>query len=378
MEIRVNYTTGDIRKKEDILRLCQAHAKVCRSEKDFEEIEKEPLKMRFIEGLVAGGEHTPFEFFQMDFYLNGLSKILMMILNNEKQYSTCEKSARFTRMESEGIGKEKYEKWRMKLAPLIDREFPDIRDKSMREKAVEKMAMDYARYMTSVFTPGKMCHSLNLRQLNYLLGFFEEAIPQYMEGGRFKRRLAGEMECFVRKIRAEYPDFIVDGLRSMTDRHLTLFRAGNCEEYFGDVYSANYDASIASVAQIHRSRSIKVVITSNPDSGHSYAVPMIIMSSDSLRHEWMSDIEEVAENDPPQGLKVHVNESGELNDFKSKLLLRLCGHAHLETMTINKRIAERYSQKVHEVAEWIKTPCSQDYHCHKPCAWGKRALERII
>ena len=80
------------------------------------------------------------------------SKAMAMVLNSTRLYSTSEKSARYTKMTPKTeIETLKYDYWMDKFSKLIKIYYPNYSDKD-----IEKLAMENARYLTSVFTPTTM------------------------------------------------------------------------------------------------------------------------------------------------------------------------------------------------------------------------------
>jgi hypothetical protein len=295
-----------------------------------------------------------------------------MVLNNEKQYATSEKSARYTQMKDIQEEQRKlYEKWKRKLIPLIAEVFP-----SDDEKTIEKLAMENARYMTSVFTPTKMLHTINIRQLNFLLYEFERYFEEKKDSKKlFERKIAEAMREFSDKL----SQFRIENLENRTDRHLSLFSYEEFPEHFSDIYSTNYLMSFAGLAQAQRHRTISYDIeTPEEKAPLGFFVPEIVKFG-GLEEEWIEDLEKVAQNDFPQAQLVSVRERGRLEDFRSKCILRLCGHAQYEIMKNTLETARKYSEKIPKVRDWISAPCLQSFKCNNPCAWGgKKALERIV
>ena len=95
-----------------------------------------------------------------------------MLLNNEKVYTTSEKSARYTKMELSGIEKELYDKWNDKLGKIIAEKYGHL--SYFDERRIKKLAMENARYFTSVMTPTSMAYTVSIRQLNYLCGWMQQ------------------------------------------------------------------------------------------------------------------------------------------------------------------------------------------------------------
>ena len=129
---------------------------------------------RRVKGNIESGHHSVFGHPTYNLILEGIPKILAMILNNEKIYNTSEKSARYTKMEPSEQEKVLYEKWIEIYKKQISENSPQI-----DEKRVEKLAQENARYLISVFTPATtMGYTVSFGQLNYILHWFEDYIEK--------------------------------------------------------------------------------------------------------------------------------------------------------------------------------------------------------
>lgn len=118
-------------------------------------------------GTLKSGHHSVFGHPTYNLSLEGIPKILAMILNNEKMYNTSEKSARYTKMQPSKEEKELYEKWIEIYKDCISQKYQKI-----DEKRVQKLAQENARYLISVFTPATvMEYTVNFGQLNYIVLF---------------------------------------------------------------------------------------------------------------------------------------------------------------------------------------------------------------
>lgn len=394
MRIELKGSTNNLAKIDEIIeddskrgkilkgleRFSQTCAKTCYEQGNFDELQNEPLNKKFIQGLLDRGHHSVFEHMYFTFNMIGLPKALAMVLNNEKQYTTSEKSARYTVMEDiEPIQREKYDKWMSILTPRIEKVYPDIKG---RERAIRKLAQENARYMTSVFTPTKMIHTINWRQLNFLIQCFSE----FEQGRQYcGKEFAERLIPWTKEFSKQLSGLKIEGMENQTDRHLSLFLGRKVEEHFGDVYSTSYSISFAGLAQEHRHRTINYHISGGTlqkkELGQHYGffVPKIISEKYSLLKKWTNDLAEIAENDFPQAQFLKVNERGIIEDFRSKALLRMCGHAQYEIMKQTLSIAEAYKQYQQENTNALKPKCLQGITCPEPCVWGgKKALERIV
>jgi thymidylate synthase ThyX len=375
MKIEVIGSSKNLKEKEDFLKFSQNCGRVCYSEKDFEELMSEETNPALIKQMLNSGHHSVFEHINLTLYFKDMPKIFAMILNNEKQYATSEKSARYTKMSDiEPLQKEKYNKWMEILIPEINKVYLQMEDTKKRDIAIKKLAQENARYMTSVFTPTKMVYTLNLRQLNFLRGEFKKFGEQKSE---FKKRLSKYTNEFLEQTE----QFDIPNLRNQTDRHLSLFKSGTQEEHFGETYSISYPLSFAGLAQAHRHRTINYDIIDNiktKGEPFGFFTPEIIKEGE-LVEEWEKDLMKISKNDFPQAQHIYVRERGLIENFRSKALLRLCGHAQHEIMKNTLKTANKYSKYQHNYKNSLTPKCQQGINCASPCVWGgKRALERII
>lgn len=147
--------------------------------------------------------------------LEGIPKILAMILNNEKMYNTSEKSARYTKMQPSKEEKELYEKWIEIYKDCISQKYPKI-----DEKRVQKLAQENARYLISVFTPATvMEYTVNFGQLNYIVHFFENYIDDETKTSKFDIKLKEVFKEFLK----ELPDLKIEGLNADMKKEGYLF-----------------------------------------------------------------------------------------------------------------------------------------------------------
>ncbi len=331
--------------------------------------------------LIKSGHHSVFEHTNLTFNLNGLPKALAMVFNNEKQYATSEKSARYTTMsDMEPVQKELYHKWLGKLIPEIGRVYPQRENNSEREGAIKKLAQENARYMSSVFTPTKMVYTISLRQLNFLQQQFEDFVKKYERNEDcFESRLAKQMQDFLDQTR----ELRIEQLNNQTDRELSLFYGERLTPTTtrGDLYSRVYLLSFAGLAQAHRHRTISYNLLGGVERGakEGFFVPPLVEEA-KLKEEWIDDLSRVAKTDFPQAQLLTVYERGRREDFRSKAILRLCGQAQLEIMRNTLETAKGYqSYQDHYGKNSLKPKCLQGRKCPSPCVWtGKKALERLV
>lgn len=381
MNIELIASTGDLREPKDMIEFGLKCARICYTEKDWEKIQKEPVNEQLLNRLLNSGHHSVFEHMNLTFDFNKMSKALVMLFNNEKQYATSEKSVRYTVMSDIAPEQKRlYDKWMSALIPEINKVYPQMRDNSARDVAIKKLAQENARYMTSVFTPTKMVHTINLRQLNFIQQQFERFAEQYKNSGdEFKVRLATEMQDFL----SQTKNLRIPKLDNQTDRGFSILPEQELivSTEAGDMYSRVYPLSFAGLAQAHRHRTISYNVLSGTEKGakEGFFCPPIVAEA-GKESEWLDDLNEVAKEDFPQAQLINVYERGRLEDFRSKAMLRLCGHAQLEIMQNTLDTAKRYNGYQFIYGEdALKPKCLQDFKCPSPCVWtGKKALERIV
>ncbi len=381
MKIELVTSTGNLQNSQEMIEFGSRCARVCYNKKNWGELQKEPIRESLLNRLIKSGHHSVFEHINLTFNFDEIPKALAMVFNNEKQYATSEKSARYTQMRNiEPIQKELYNKWMETLIPEIEKVYPSIKDSKLRKGAIKKLAQENARYMSSVFTPTKMVHTINLRQLNFLQQGFENFIEEYSDKNySFEFRLRNYMGDFLEQTK----DLRIKGLENQTDRGLSLFSNANLtpSNEYGDMYSRIYSLSFAGLAQAHRHRTISYNILGGTEMGakKGFFIPPIVKKAD-LEYEWIKDLNQVSKTDFPQAQLLEVYERGRLEDFRSKALLRMCGHAQLEIMINTMETAKEYKSYQKSYGEnSLTSKCLQGIKCLSPCVWtGKNALRRLI
>ena len=80
------------------LKLCGQIAGVCYSKHGFSSLEKESedKTLNRIETTLNNGHHSVYDHVNVTLNIKNIPKILAMVLNNEHQYTTSEKSLRYT------------------------------------------------------------------------------------------------------------------------------------------------------------------------------------------------------------------------------------------------------------------------------------------
>jgi len=371
--------------KNDALKFGAQEAGICYMNQSFADIkqEQEEKTLARQQLTLANGHQSVYGHPSYNLLLTNIPKILAMVLNNEKVYTTSEKSARYTKMNPTPKEAELYAKWLPTFEKEIANTYPRI-----DAKKVTKLAQENARYLTSVFTPTTMGYTTDFRQLNFLMHWFDEFIAQEVDTP-FNVKLKTAMEQFNDGLKEFY---VKDLDPKMKSRSLSMFATTFPDNnIFDTVYSVNYEGSFAQLAQAHRHRTINYQMKSLDDISQEFFVPEILQDKtrkkSALADEWHNDISSVAELFP-QGTMITINERGTVEDFVSKVYERLCGHAQLEIMQQTKKTLDEYALATQEnnpavfalVKPYLDGPrCTfPEYSCTSGCDFGKNALERMI
>ena len=325
---------------------------------------------------ILSGHHSVFGHATYNLSLEGIPKILAMILNNEKVYNTSEKSARYTVMQTSDEEQELYDKWIEIYKKRITEEYPNF-----DEKRVKKLAQENARYLISVFTPATvMEYSTNFCQLNYIINFAKDYIDNEPDT-KFSVKLKEVFKEFI----AALPDLEVEGLNArFKNRKFSFFATRERKEEFGENYCTNYKATFAELAQAQRHRTLAYEMSFSDTN--EFFVPDIIKGTE-YEEEWLKDITSLEDNFP-QGLLININERGTIENFVLKCQERLCGAAQLEIAKQTKATMDRYLEEVKDNKDLYNylLPYSNGarctfpgFKCTAPCIFGpKLAMDRKI
>ena len=377
----------DIDKSLDI---CGKIGGVCYNKEGFDALLHEPVTrtQNRIKATIENGHHSVYDHIYISFNMRNIPKLLAMVFNNEKQYTTSEKSARYTKVASQSnasispLEAELYDKWVDIFKVKIKETYPN----ELEDRKVSKLAMENARYLVTSFMPTTFIYTTSLRQINILAAFMEE----YIENAKdpFEKKLAESMtEVYNELVRLNVLD-----PRLMTNykqRSFSLFGKDfdKKEEYFGDVYQMKYDSSIACLAQAQRHRTLDYQMERYNDE-RKFFIPPIIEKDPLLRKEWLLDMEKVA-GVTPQGEKVKVVESGKYEDFKLKLKERLCTAAQLEINDLTRDNLLRYRDALVAKNYYLKDDIQKytkgarctfpDFTCTEDCHFkeGKTLTRKI-
>ncbi len=379
MDIKIIASTsvGNIAPKDSFDTFSGHAAGVCYMSSTFDELVNEDRSKtaRRVAQTKRDGHHSVFDHTSISMYLHDVPKIVAMVINNEKQYTTSEKSARYTRMAATPQETQLYNKWVEIFKSRIIKKYGNTCPQYFTDSRIVKLAEENARLLTSVFTPTSLIYTTTYRQFNYLIAFIDKFIAKENKD-EFETRLSDSLQEFVDKLK-ELPYYDATLNANEKSRGLSIFGNGKkVEEYYGDVYATSYKASFAEYAQAQRHRTISYNLRVLEDE---YYVPKIIADSPDFTELWISDIKSLG-NTYPQAQLCEVNEMGTLDAFILKMKERKCTYAQLEINQITDETLKKYEyalrMKIHPRAEEMMgytkgSRCTfPDYHCSSPCGFA--------
>lgn len=375
--------------RDEAIQLDGKIAGICYDKEGYEHLESEPKEKtnRRVDMTINNGHHSVYGHTSISFDIKNLPKALAMVLNNEHEYNTSEKSLRYTPVISNGIitydEERLYKKWmdifKIKIKEKYGNVYSDYR--------INKLAQENARYLVTVFTPTEMIYTTSLRQINYIASWMDDYIREANMNNLFERKLAMYMDEFINEL--DDVNVLDDRLmRNEKERKLSLFgkNINDQEEYFGNVYSTNYKGSLAELAQAQRHRTLDYKLEFLDDK--EFYIPPIIEDDDLLVKEWLTDMNIVGEL-TPQGELVNINEIGKYEDFILKCKERLCSAAQLEIMRQTRETLIKYKNYLEShnnplADDIIKythgARCTfPDFTCTEDCKFqeGKRLVRKI-
>lgn len=372
--------------KNEAIKLAGKIAGVCYDEEGFSHLENEPEEktMRRVDRTLINGHHSVYDHISISFNLQNLPKILSMVLNNEKQYTTSEKSARYTpvvRREGSVITENEerlYNKWIDIFKVKIKSQYGDV----LKDAKIQKLAQENARYLVTVFMPTQMIYSTSLRQINYIAAWMRGYISRANPDNYFDSRLSSSMKELLREL--ERLNVLDERLMvNEKNRQLSIFgkHLDQKEEHFGNVYSTVYKGSFAQFAQIQRHRTLDYQMEILDEK--EYFIPPIIKDDQMLVDEWLNDMQTVKDVFP-QGELVRISEVGKYEDFILKCKERLCSEAQLEIMLQTKETLQKYKKALEEsnsplakdIVKYSRgARCTfPDYDCKSDCKFKEGKL----
>lgn len=368
--------------KDEAIKLSGKIAGVCYDKEGFDHLmhEDEKKTIKRANMTLNNGHHSVFGHVNLSLNLQGVPKILAMTLNNEHEYTTSEKSGRYTpviRTEGSIITEkeeELYNKWVEIFKIKIKNEYGNV----FNDFKIQTLAQENARTLVSVFMPTTLIYTTSLRQINYIASWMEKYIKENGESkDKFKSDLSSSMEGFLSEL--DKLNILIPGLMTNDkNRSFSLFGSNldKKKDYFGDVYSTNYKMSFAGLAQAQRHRTLDYKIERTDEK--EYFVPPILENDPVLVNEWLHDIESVKDV-IPNGELVLVNENGNYENFILKCQERLCTAAQLEIMRQTRDTLLKYRDALKESESPLYDDIEKythgarctfpNYKCSKPCGF---------
>lgn len=365
-------------------------AGVCYDKEGYEHLEKEDISntQKRINNTLENDHHSVYDHIMINFNIVGIPKILAMVLNNEHQYTTSEKSARYTNVtyKNGSILTERevtlYNKWNERFKELIKENYPDFTNFK-----IKTLAQENARYLITVFVPTEMVYSTTLRQINYIASIMQKYIEEHNESNDYlEKNLSLCMQDFIKELdRLNVLDKRL--MHNSKNRSISLFGKDleKREEIFSHIYSVNYEASYASLAQAQRHRTLFYQMERMDEK--KYFVPPILNKKEEYIKEWTQDIKSVS-NVVPQGEIILINETGTYDNFILKTKERLCTAAQLEVMKATRDTLLKYKDALEKNDHYLKEDikkyvkgarCTFGYNCTKKCNFKEGiTLEREI
>lgn len=377
--------------KDKAIKLSGKIAGVCYDKEGFSHLENEPEEktMRRVDMTLNNGHHSVYDHILINFNLQNLPKILTMVLNNEHQYTTSEKSARYTpvvRQKGSIITEDEerlYNKWIDIFKIKIKSQYGNI----YNDAKIQKLAQENARYLVTVFMPTQMIYSTSLRQINYIASWMQDYIENADKNNAFERKLSSSMQELLERL-ADVNVLEEGLLKNEKYRSLSIFGMDldKTEEYFGDVYSTLYRGSFAQLAQAHRHRTLDYQMEMLNEK--EYFVPPIIADDQMLVDEWIGDMQ-IVRGVNPQGELVQISEVGKYEDFILKCKERLCTAAQLEIMLQTRETLLKYKKALEESGSPLARDIEKyshgarctfpDFNCSSDCKFseGKTLVRKI-
>lgn len=376
------------------LNFCGKIAGVCYSKEGFQALENEDVEKtnRRIKRTLTSGHHSVYDHVFINFDIKNIPKILAMVLNNEKQYTTSEKSARYTKFERQdgSIITEKEEELYNKWLDIFEEKIKKSYSNVYQDSKIIKLAQENARYLVSVFMPTEMIYTTSLRQINYIAAYMIKYISNVnkkIDSTNFETKLANYMKEFITNL-TDLNVLNAELMKNEKNSSLSLFTTSinPNESYFGDIYLTTYKGSLAELAQAQRHRTLNYQMKFLDKK--EYFVPPILEDEKSLVEEWLEDINSVKEV-TPQGELVLIKESGTYENFILKCKERLCSAAQLEIMKQTRETLLQYKDALektnHPLLQDIEryshgARCTfDDYTCSNDCHFKEgKTLQRKI
>ena len=385
---------------EEAMILTGQAANVCYMKADIDTIMSEPVanSLKRARNTIENGHHSVADHVHYILVLEGIPKFIAMLLNNEKDYDTSEKSARFTEMQAAPEEEEVYNKWISIIKREILRTYPNLSDTDAQKRAQEN-----ARYMLSVFTPATcMVHTMSLRRINYTIGYCDDLLAMETTDPFLVM-----LKPWLRQLRDWLAPLNIPGLRDnktyiysslLGDGFLgedrgygfSLLARRQRMENIGESFCINFTGTFAMLAQLQRHRFMMHDEILIPDLNNFRFFTPPILKDPELIKEWEDDILSCKERFP-QGMLLDICSVGFVDSFVRLAQERLCGAAQYEICMWARETLSRLvsgcieTGNVAAAKELLElerrgTKCAfGNYVCKRPCPLGPgEAFTRLI
>lgn len=370
------------------------NAAICYSKNDFPKVETiEDEEKCIARAIKYGAIHQSIhDHFYITFQIK-LPKYIAMILNSINVYNTSEKSSRHMEMEPETeLEMELYKKWLDKF-PVILSNTINKEEYSLTEKEIDKVAKENSRYLISVFTPTMMSYTISFRMAILLALYLKKIIGDNSHNPKYPNNtfdyVAELSDLILKVIGVNEENIPLIDIKNESIRFLDAIN--DKEEVIGDSYTLRYKGSLAMIAQAQRHRSIRYSI--GRLEPYEYYIPPIL-TNETLKKEWISDIKKISDIIVPQALLVDITEQGIFEDFALKCKERLCSRAQLEIRNSTKENLLKFNSKSYNLSSSNKKLLDymidsnnnnvlprcrfrRDFVCHELCN-KKEKLSEII
>lgn len=358
--------------RKDLCLIAGKAAGICYMPDDYlsEGIQNEEKSLKRSQNNAKSGHYSVYEHGSVSFIIE-TNKMMAMILNSTGLYSTSEKSARYTLMNPETeLEKELYHKWTDIFKSILSDKY---KDSDMTDKEIEKLSIENARYMISVFTPTVLQYSLPYNRAILLCGWLDVLADNMVKYSimydqmnavetSYYRRLATDCKDLAEKIRVVIgitkEDHILDDHKTLgielfsylsmmykigADRYFSLagpdrsIKFTEKQSFYADSYTSIYNASFAELAQAQRHRTLRYSIDKIlfkpyvPNALYEYDKT----ANESYVEQWYSDYNSLIEAGVvPQATLLLITEQGRFEDFIAKCKERCCFRAQEEIRNI--------------------------------------------
>lgn len=333
--------------------------------------------------VAATGHHSIADHARITILFENISKIIAMVLNSLGDYSTSEKSGRYTVMKAGGEEEKLYNKW----LEIFKTRIKEV-DCTTPDTLVTKLAQENARYTLSVFLPATtMSYTTSIRQYNYIIDWCERYVAEAPERNTYEKMLKQE----IKELRDSLINagLYVDELRDNKNRKFNFlanqvkYNIDSAKESYSDSYLIKYSCSFAMLAQAQRHRTLDYFMSFDGEARDFY-IPEVIKDTD-YEEEWINDLTAIKDTTPIATM-VNVVETGLFTNFLLKCDERLCGRAQLEIMKNTINTLHKFD-KTNELSsfarEEMRPYCSEGHvfmkcarvKCKEPCHWGAQKAQ---